>query len=250
VEATFRHPFWVVRGEALADRPRLRHLPPVPAGSTTPGRWVDAGDVRVGDEVLLRDVRVLPVEAIRHTPFAREVYNFEVEGLHCYAVGPAGLLVHNANGDETEKPGGAGENNGPARQRFLFPEMEDPVPGTGERLPPFDGTTEGVLIPHEPAGDPVPMRSGPERGARFPFDLADGHCETNAARWMAEHGVTDATLYHNHPNGTCPNCDAYLPTYLQEGSTLRVVPPRNARARTRRWVTGPKSYTGNSGSPF
>jgi hypothetical protein len=45
---------------------------------------------------------------VRHGPFAREVYNFEVEGLHCYAVGPAGLLVHNTNAGEAEEPGNAG----------------------------------------------------------------------------------------------------------------------------------------------
>lgn len=67
---------------------------------------------------------------------------------------------------------------------------------------------------------------------------------------MQENGVTRATLYHNNPNGTCGNCDYYLPTYLQEGSVLNVVPPENAAAPTPRWIDVPKTYTGNSNSPY
>jgi hypothetical protein len=98
IEATYRHPFWVVRGEALAERPRLEHLPKETTGATTEGRWVDAGDLRVGDELLLRDGRVAWVESLRLAAFAGEVYNFYVEGLNCYAVGRKGVLVHNFNG--------------------------------------------------------------------------------------------------------------------------------------------------------
>lgn len=100
VEATYRHPFWVVRGEALAERPRLDHLAEVPEGATTAGRWVDAADLRIGDELLLRDGRVVAVEALRHTPFEGTVYNLAVEELACYAVGRNGVLVHNTNGAE------------------------------------------------------------------------------------------------------------------------------------------------------
>ena len=54
----------------------------------------------VGDELLLRDGRIVPVEAIRHDPFEDTVYNFEVEDLHCYAVGRVSVLIHNSNGIE------------------------------------------------------------------------------------------------------------------------------------------------------
>ncbi len=37
IEATFLHPFWVVRGEDLANRPVREHLPAGPEGATTPG---------------------------------------------------------------------------------------------------------------------------------------------------------------------------------------------------------------------
>lgn len=100
IEATFLHPFWVVRGDDLVNRPVRKHLALVPKEATTPGRWVDAGDIRVGDELLLRDGRILPVEAVRHQPYFDQVYNFKVEELECYAVGPNSVLVHNTNGSE------------------------------------------------------------------------------------------------------------------------------------------------------
>ena len=46
IESTLLHPYWVLRGEGLAERPRREHLPWAPERSATPGRWVDAGDVR------------------------------------------------------------------------------------------------------------------------------------------------------------------------------------------------------------
>ena len=95
IDATFLHPFWVVSGDDLSDRPIREHLPPVPEGATASGRWVDAGDIRVGDELLLRDGRVLPVQAIRHQSYRGKVYNFHVDDLQCYAVGVADILVHN-----------------------------------------------------------------------------------------------------------------------------------------------------------
>ncbi len=70
----------------------------VPKLAKTSGRWVDAGDVRVGDQLLLRDGRILPVEAIQHRSFRDKVYNFHVADLQCYAVGLSGVLVHNTNG--------------------------------------------------------------------------------------------------------------------------------------------------------
>jgi hypothetical protein len=109
-EATYQHPYWVVRGEELAFRPRAQHLAEVPADATMPGRWVDSCDLRVRDEVLLRDGRVVPVERLEHRFFKGAVYNMEVDDLHCYTVGRNSILVHNSNGPlrgrAPEYPGG------------------------------------------------------------------------------------------------------------------------------------------------
>ena len=132
--------------------------------------------------------------------------------------------------------------------------MAAPFPMGGQNAPPsmpsYNGRTSGVLIPTEPFGEPVPFESGARTGARFPYSQADGHVETLAANWMEENGVTGATLYHNNPSGTCPNCDRYLPTFLQQNSSLTVVSPANAQPRTPLWNTAPTTYTGNSKSPY
>ena len=56
IESTSRHPFWVVSGTDLETRPICDDLEPVPLDAATPGRWVDSGNLRVGDVLLLRDV--------------------------------------------------------------------------------------------------------------------------------------------------------------------------------------------------
>jgi hypothetical protein len=119
-----------------------------------------------------------------------------------------------------------------------------------EQLPAFNGQTSGILVPKVPPKPPVLLESGPRTGARFPYSQADGHVETLGARWMRDNGVTDAIVYHNNPKGTCGNCDYFLPTFLEQNSTLRVIPPKNAVAPSSRWISIPKTYTGNSRSPY
>jgi hypothetical protein len=63
-----------------------------------PGRWVDAIDLRPGDVVLVRDGGYEKIEEVTYRDGAERVYNFQVEGLHCYAVGLNGVLVHNTDG--------------------------------------------------------------------------------------------------------------------------------------------------------
>ena len=41
IESTGGHPFWVVSGEALAERPETAHVPEFAPGAATPGRWVE-----------------------------------------------------------------------------------------------------------------------------------------------------------------------------------------------------------------
>ena len=53
------------------------------------------GDVRAGDDLLLRDGRIVVVAAVRHEPFQGKVYNFSVAELESYAVGHNNVLVHN-----------------------------------------------------------------------------------------------------------------------------------------------------------
>ncbi len=96
VESTRHHPFWVAEGKNLADRPTPEHVAAAMAeGGTLPGRWVDAGDLERGDLALLKDGRQASIEAIEVQLVAVKVYNFQVDGLHNYAVGRGSVLVHN-----------------------------------------------------------------------------------------------------------------------------------------------------------
>jgi hypothetical protein len=75
VTSTWTHPFWV----------------------ESEGEWIEAADLQPGMEVLLADGRTATVTGVtlRESDTPEATYNLEVEGEHCYFVGPAGVLVHN-----------------------------------------------------------------------------------------------------------------------------------------------------------
>jgi hypothetical protein len=93
------HAVWAVEGEDLTSRPSPTHGADDPAGRT-PGRWVGLGTLREGDVVLTRQGRTARVTSVQTFRASELVYNLEVEGLHCYAVGSGGLLAHNGPGPD------------------------------------------------------------------------------------------------------------------------------------------------------
>jgi hypothetical protein len=114
VEATSGHPFWVVEGEGLAERPRAEHIPEVPFNARTPGRWVDAGDLQTGDVLLLQGSACATIDRKVRRHVCGTVCNFHVEELQCYAVGRSRILVHNNSAAEQPAP------NVPVRDRGQF----------------------------------------------------------------------------------------------------------------------------------
>ncbi len=112
IESTYHHPFWVVEGEALEARPTPDHVERAMVfGAIVPGRWVDAGDLRVGDVLLLKPDRRAAIQAIKTRRVVTDVYNFQVERLHNYAVGLTAALVHNnAICDSSMSPEEAAQN--------------------------------------------------------------------------------------------------------------------------------------------
>jgi RHS repeat-associated protein len=100
VESTPNHPFWVVEGAGLADRPRPEGIAVRPSDARTPGRWVEAGELRVGDVLLVGENRREPITGISSRQVRQAVYNFHVEGLHCYGVGDGRVLAHNKIDDD------------------------------------------------------------------------------------------------------------------------------------------------------
>ncbi len=98
VESTFHHPYWVVEGQNLDERPQPDQ---VPTGAEVPGvqgRWVDAGDVREGDVLLSRSGLRTTVTEVRLTPVYKRVYHLYVDNLHNFTVGNGQWLVHNGHG--------------------------------------------------------------------------------------------------------------------------------------------------------
>jgi len=62
-----------------------------------PGRWVEAGHVQIGDQLLLVNGKEVSVEEVGTVPYAEKVFNLEIAQIHTYAVGKTGVLVHNSN---------------------------------------------------------------------------------------------------------------------------------------------------------
>ena len=71
------HPFWTMRGEE-------------------PARWINSGDLRIGDRLLTMDGSWRAITAIVPVQGEQIVYNFTVDKDHDYFVGETGFLVHNA----------------------------------------------------------------------------------------------------------------------------------------------------------
>src|SRR5690606_8387393 len=102
ITATGNHPFWVIDGEELADRPGVEKLPEDqqglnPYGPSSGGRWTEARWLRLGDHFLTRTGKSATVSGLTIRIERVKVYNLQVEDLHLYAVGDAGMLVHNSD---------------------------------------------------------------------------------------------------------------------------------------------------------
>src|SRR5690606_7266348 len=103
--STAHHPFWVIEGDDLDDRPRPDHITAaeessLPSRSKLPGRWVDAADLQVGDVLFRKADGPAAISRVNSFQERQPVYNFAVDDLHCYAVGQGELFVHNNCGDD------------------------------------------------------------------------------------------------------------------------------------------------------
>jgi hypothetical protein len=99
VTATAYHPFWVLQGDDLTNRPAPRHVDPQEdQGGSLPGRWVNSHDLREGDLVFLRARGPVTVRQVRQRPARTPVCNLTVRDLHTFAVGEMQVLVHNTSG--------------------------------------------------------------------------------------------------------------------------------------------------------
>ena len=97
IQVTPGHPFWVVRGEDLESRPWPEHAGVRLANAALQGRWVDAGELRIGDVLYLKNGELPEIKEILVLEGGQQVYNFHVEELASYAVGEGWVLVHNSS---------------------------------------------------------------------------------------------------------------------------------------------------------
>ncbi|MEO1619055.1 MAG: RHS repeat-associated core domain-containing protein, partial [Planctomycetota bacterium] len=97
VTATAYHPFWVIEGHDLANRPRPKGLSETEdEGLTLEGRWVNSHDLMAGDVVFNQtETSCRIVEINQRYEQSTRVYNLSVDTNPSFMVGNAKLLVHN-----------------------------------------------------------------------------------------------------------------------------------------------------------
>ncbi len=102
IESTANHPYWVVSGQNLSQRPPAADVPETERAAiaqATSGRWVQAQHLQPGDLLLIRSGQTATVEEVSARRAKLKVYNLEVADVHTYAVGDAGVAVHNCKGE-------------------------------------------------------------------------------------------------------------------------------------------------------
>jgi Mg-chelatase subunit ChlD len=107
VTATGNHPFRVIRGEGLSERPPAADVPETERASGADGCWIEARHLRVGDLLESKERGPLRIESLQSNRLRMKVYNLQVADAHSYAVTAAGILAHNKGSAEKAAPGTA-----------------------------------------------------------------------------------------------------------------------------------------------
>jgi Novel toxin 17/Pretoxin HINT domain len=162
----------------LSGRRLAKHIPIEEQQSARRGRWIDAGDLVVGDVLLLRSGEHQAVLSLRNERRSVEVFNLNVETLQSYGVSSLGVLVHNrpavkqwsirerlrnaGPGTEIGLPGG-NAHSGPFR--FRPPENYNPQ----NQLP--TGPNGGYLDRFGNEWVKGPYHGDPSLGFHFEWDI-------------------------------------------------------------------------------
>ncbi len=189
IQGTMLHPFWVISGKDLDERTIRSHLEQPPEGSQIPGRWVDATDLKIGDQLLLRDGSQGVIENVRHEHVNTTVYNFAVADLRCYAVGQHQILVHNMCGEVggSNAPSKVTTPNAAARAKKEAPNSGGIVAQNGTRIGGYakhgidraigDGASRAGTSPSailDALKNPSKITSGVDKLGR-PFEIFTGN---------------------------------------------------------------------------
>ena len=189
IQGTMLHPFWVISGKDLDERTIRSHLEQPPEGSQIPGRWVDATDLKIGDQLLLRDGSQGVIENVRNEHVNTTVYNFAVADLRCYAVGQHQILVHNMCGEVggSNAPSKVTTPNAAARAKKEAPNSGGIVAQNGTRIGGYakhgidraigDGASRAGTSPSailDALKNPSKITSGVDKLGR-PFEIFTGN---------------------------------------------------------------------------
>jgi hypothetical protein len=93
----------------LEDRREDLELVNETASSEVAGRWVDAGDLQVGDLLVSREAGLVSVDSIMVHEGELPTYNLHVGNVHTYTVGKLRVWVHNASKKKRKKNKQTGE---------------------------------------------------------------------------------------------------------------------------------------------
>jgi hypothetical protein len=203
IEATPNHPFWVVGGAGVWDRPVAEHvlaLEQAQVDALRKGRWVDAGHLQPGDLLMVRSGQVTSVEEVASRRVKQKVYNLEVEGLHTYAVGLNGVVVHN----DCAKPLPPGRTPGPTI---------DPV--TGQPVGRFIADAKGNVMIEPQGGRTVPGGLG-GRDTYTTYPNGSNYQRLNAQG----HGGNPTPHGHGHGMGTGPGMAGQGPSLDVYGNVV------------------------------
>ena len=117
----------MIRGKDLETRPLPEEMLELPRMISLPGRWVEAGHVQIGDQLLLVNGKEVSVEEVETVPYAEKVFNLEIAEIHTYAVGKTGVLVHNSDDCGKGSPGdgiGKAASNKTSSKKISTPKIK------------------------------------------------------------------------------------------------------------------------------
>ncbi|MCP4294995.1 MAG: hypothetical protein GY786_05265, partial [Proteobacteria bacterium] len=104
LSVTSNHPVLVAAGEDLSVRMKPDDLKTDDFNRLSAGRWVEAGDLRAGDSLLISNGTIKLIDSINTKIVSLlPVYNFEVDINNTYLAGKLGIVVHNKGQQESEE---------------------------------------------------------------------------------------------------------------------------------------------------
>ncbi|MFJ9703507.1 DddA-like double-stranded DNA deaminase toxin [Streptomyces fradiae] len=228
-------------GVTLTDGSTLTSTSHHPYWSENDRSWKNASDLKAGDTLRTPQNTTVAIVDTRNWQGLQDAYDLTVEDLHTYYVstGTTNVLVHNTNtdcpvwvsnllkqlpewsdGDKT-----VGRLRGPDGKDLatLPKDLQEVISGEVLR----DGTPDPWYVK---ANKYIYTSDHPDfpKPAKVPKYPPASHVESKYAAWMAESGISEATLVINNNKGVCNkrlNCKIAIEAILPDGHTLNVYYP-------------------------